>query len=55
MLEYTKCISDSLQIFNKRVVEHLKVCEVHEDMAQKQIANKRNSRMNLEVLVSSED
>ena len=55
MLEYTKCISDSLKIFNKRVVEHLKVCEVHEDLAQKLRASKRNSRTNLEVLVYGVD
>lgn len=49
MLEYTKCLADSLTIFNRRVVEHTKVCEVHEDIAQKQRANKRNSRTSLEV------
>jgi hypothetical protein len=55
MLEYTKCIADSLKSFNKRVVEHIKVCEVHEDIEQKQRANKRNSRTNLEVETYSAD
>lgn len=35
MLEYTKCLADSLKLFYVRYEDHLKICDAHENYSQR--------------------
>ena len=49
MLEYTKCLADSLKLFYVRYEDHLKVCDVHEKYTQRSKGTRGSIPSNTEV------